>query len=228
MVEDPDPFKRSTHADAERLDKYKQRWEKTYDRQHRRADGLFEILTKNNIITKESSVLDIGSGLGFRGGHLSQKGVSTVLVEFDFNQLLIAKSKYPAALLILADAECLPLKTRIFDCIICQHVLEHVKNPQSVVGEIIRACKVGGRIVLDTPNMMMPIHGDPLKKLKEIIFRKKNTHIGTVFTRNGVKNLFNKYEVIVEDYYVGSSIIDKIIRHIPQFRLTHKFIIIKL
>ena len=42
---------------------------------------------------------------------------------------------------MVGDAHSLPFKKEVFDSIICQAVLEHVKNPNKVVDEMFRVLK---------------------------------------------------------------------------------------
>ena len=50
--------------------------------------------------------------------------------------------------LVVGDAHSLPFKSNVFDSIICQAVLEHVKNPKKVVDEMLRVLKPGGHVFL--------------------------------------------------------------------------------
>lgn len=45
--------------------------------------------------------------------------------------------------LIVSSAEKMPFKDKVFDYIICSHLLEHVQNPDLVIEEIIRVGKSG-------------------------------------------------------------------------------------
>ncbi|MCR4806812.1 MAG: class I SAM-dependent methyltransferase [Lachnospiraceae bacterium] len=48
-------------------------------------------------------------------------------------------------------SEPLPLENGSFDSIICSDVLEHIFNPVSVLDEMVRVCKTGGYIIVNTP-----------------------------------------------------------------------------
>ncbi len=73
------------------------------------------------------------------------------------------------------EAENLPVEDGSFDMVTCQTLLIHVKEPQRVIREMLRALKPGGLIVAAEPNNMLvrinslnmegPIHEilDPLK-----------------------------------------------------------------
>ena len=52
---------------------------------------------------------------------------------------------------IRCDGQSLPFKENLFDTIICIDVIEHVPNPQQMIGELARVLKPGGVLILSTP-----------------------------------------------------------------------------
>lgn len=48
----------------------------------------------------------------------------------------------------------LPFDDESFDGVICLEGIEHVLNPYLLIGELIRVSRVGGNIVISTPNIM--------------------------------------------------------------------------
>jgi len=48
----------------------------------------------------------------------------------------------------------LPFEDESFDGVICLEGIEHVLNPYLLIGELIRVSRVGGYIVISTPNIM--------------------------------------------------------------------------
>jgi SAM-dependent methyltransferase len=61
---------------------------------------------------------------------------------------------------LFANANLLPFQEKVFDCIICTEVLEHVPNPVAVLNEINRVLKPGGRVFLTTP-FLVALHEMP-------------------------------------------------------------------
>ena len=47
----------------------------------------------------------------------------------------------------------LPFEDARFDGVICLEGLEHVIDPAAVIGELVRVCRKGGRIIVSTPNV---------------------------------------------------------------------------
>jgi len=47
----------------------------------------------------------------------------------------------------------LPFEDQSFDIVICLEGIEHVQRPHDLLGELLRVCKVGGQVILSTPNV---------------------------------------------------------------------------
>jgi len=61
---------------------------------------------------------------------------------------------------VVADGGQLPFKDGVFDAIITEAVLEHVREPQRVVAEIYRALKPGGYVCAAVP-FLQGFHASP-------------------------------------------------------------------
>lgn len=72
-------------------------------------------------------------------------------VDMDFNNL--KKLKGFGDRLISANAELLPFKDAIFDCIYMGELIEHFWSTHELLSEANRVLKTGGVICLDTPNV---------------------------------------------------------------------------
>jgi len=70
------------------------------------------------------------------------------------------KGLYGARPQVFADAASLPFADRCFDAVTCLEVLEHVAEPELVLGEIGRVLKPGGRAWVSTP-FLYPLHDAP-------------------------------------------------------------------
>jgi SAM-dependent methyltransferase len=60
----------------------------------------------------------------------------------------------------VCDAASMPLPDAMFDAVLCTEVLEHVMDPASVIREIGRILKPGGRLILSAP-LGSGLHQDP-------------------------------------------------------------------
>lgn len=54
--------------------------------------------------------------------------------------------------LMVSEAVNLPFPAGIFDLCLCSEVIEHLKGPEILLKEISRVLKVGGKLILTTPN----------------------------------------------------------------------------
>lgn len=90
----------------------------------------------------------------------------------------------------IADAHFIPIKNDFFDLVICQAVLEHVLNPQIVVGEIFRVLKFDGIVYAETP-FMQQVHEGPFDF--------------TRYSESGHRFLFKKFTKINSGYTAGSG-----------------------
>ena len=61
---------------------------------------------------------------------------------------------------IYASGEALPFHSRSFDTVLCTQVLEHVKEPSALLGEVSRVLKSGGHLILTAP-FSEPKHDEP-------------------------------------------------------------------
>lgn len=92
---------------------------------------------------KDKIILNLGSGI---------KIIREDVINIDF---------YPFANIdIVADITKLPFKDNSIDVIICESVLEHVKNPLVIIKEIERVLKIGGLVYLSVP-FIAGFHSSP-------------------------------------------------------------------
>lgn len=77
----------------------------------------------------------------------------------------------------VGDAHNLPFADDTFDSVLCIAVLEHVRDPQSMVSEMIRVARPGGLVYAELPFIFF-FHGYP-----NDFFR---------YTREGVRHLFSE------------------------------------
>lgn len=107
------------------------------------------------LIEPGQSLLDLGMGTGGLGQHLSQRfaivadGVTLNEAEANIARQWYRKTKVAdldsANLIELCDG-------RQYDCIVCADVLEHLKNPQTLLAQCKARLKSGGRLITSVPN----------------------------------------------------------------------------
>lgn len=134
---------------------------------------MFQKITRRNLekflekYRSDKKTLDIGSG----GSSYGKFFPNRLTVDID-------PMRKPE---IVADVHCLPFKNEEFEMVLCTEVLEHTKNPQLAVNEMMRVLKKNGLIVLTT-RFVYPLHDSP-----NDFFR---------FTKYGLRELFKNWEVV--------------------------------
>jgi ubiquinone/menaquinone biosynthesis C-methylase UbiE len=61
-------------------------------------------------------------------------------------------SLLPVAEAVIGDAFDLPFEDSSFDVVLCTEVLEHVRQPESLLAELTRVCRPAGTLVLTVPD----------------------------------------------------------------------------
>lgn len=113
---------------------------------------------------KEGDVLNVGSGPR----------------RIDKNVINVDMYKYEGVD-VVADISNLPFESNSVGKIICDNVLEHVKNPEKVAEEIYRVLDHGGYVYISTP-FIYPYHSSPSDF--------------TRWTKEGLENLFDDFEIV--------------------------------
>ena len=102
------------------------------------------------------TVLDVGCGSGVTGGHLRETGRAgyVVGIEVDSEAAVRAREKLDEVyeLNLLMEPK-LPWEDQSFDLVLALDVLEHLIDPWSLVSELGRVVRSGGRLVLSVPNI---------------------------------------------------------------------------
>ena len=107
----------------------------------------------------KGDILEDGCGVGMYIEHLSPLGGKIIGLEYDFERATQARTH--GSHIVNAESESLPLPSETFNLILSHEVLEHVRDDRAAICEMIRALKIGGRIVLFVPNRGYPFetHG---------------------------------------------------------------------
>lgn len=96
-------------------------------------------------------VLDAGCGTGIETG--PHAGRLRVLgLDYQWEYVACCARRYPDATYAIADLSHLPVADGTFDLVVMNQVIEHLRNPLDVVGELARVLTTGGRLVVATPN----------------------------------------------------------------------------
>jgi len=148
-------------------------------------------------IQKGELVLDAGCGAGFLGKIAAKRGITVSrFVGMDFSKQLIRRAADVYSYCVLADICNMPFKNHCFDVIICSEVLEHIPSYAKGLREFFRVLKIGGRMVITTPNKYADMLIFPEKilvnliaKLRKISGRLKKRNLENITSNKPSANL---------------------------------------
>ena len=100
-------------------------------------------------------VLDVGCGVGQVVGRLQNAGFEAYGVDVSEPNIERAKKVCPRCQFY--DGKTLPFPDQHFDRVGALNVLEHVEEPESFLRELVRVTKIGGRVVVSSPNFLRAI-----------------------------------------------------------------------
>ena len=107
--------------------------------------------------SKGELILDVGCGNARDVIVFANNGAKTVGVDFSSGMIKegkkdINKIGLKNIDLIIGSGTNLPFKEGIFDKISCSEAIEHIPNYVDAIAEMNRVLKVGGKLVITTPN----------------------------------------------------------------------------
>ena len=121
---------------------------------------LFQSLVESLAI-QGRLLLDAGCGSG--GFDLTMsRNVYSIGVDIDHISVREAVKrskdlKMHNSLFLVADIQKLPFQDGVFDVVVSQYVVEHLKNPQNAINESVRVCAKGGKLLVSSPNAHNPL-----------------------------------------------------------------------
>src|SRR5579875_610697 len=114
-----------------------------------------------------SSVLDLGCAFGF-GTKMLARRYRAYGHDLSAGYIERARRSVPATFTVGA-ADAVPYPDASFDGILLLDVLEHVPDERSVLAEVARLLRPGGRLVLSVPNRGLLARADSLNVYQRLI-----------------------------------------------------------
>ena len=114
------------------------------------------MLARKARISPDERVVDVGCGTGASLVPASSVAASAVGIDLSFEMLQHVPWPVP---LLAADAESLPLRESCADVVLAGFVLPFVPRPAAAAGELRRALRPGGRVVIGIPDAEIPACG---------------------------------------------------------------------
>lgn len=107
------------------------------------------------LVGRDRRVLDLGCADGSLGEVLEAHGCKVTGVESDAEAAAVATTRIGDV--VVADLDTLDLRAQFpdqqFDVIVCGDVLEHVRNPESVLSAAVALLAAEGSVVVSVPNV---------------------------------------------------------------------------
>ncbi len=116
----------------------------------RRLEVVFDELLAD-VDLRGKSLLDAGCGTGRFSASAVQRGANVTSIDIG-PSLLKRVARRCAARPACGDIMQLPFADETFDVVISSECIEHTPDPRRAVYELVRVCRVGGRIVITCPN----------------------------------------------------------------------------
>ena len=95
-------------------------------------------------------VLDVGCGVGQVIARLDAAGFEAYGV--DVSEPNIERARKVSTRCQIYDGQSLPFRDQYFDAAGALNVLEHVETPEAFLRELVRVTRIGGRLVVSSPN----------------------------------------------------------------------------
>ncbi len=126
-------------------------------------DGSFVLEQVQSLfpLSRDSRVLDVGSGVGTFVLNCRRRGIRALGVEPDrigqgsqLSSLRIARQRTAEPLFVAGTGEDLPFLDESFDLVTMNQVIEHVHDQQGCLREAVRVLKRGGALYIACPNYL--------------------------------------------------------------------------
>lgn len=100
-------------------------------------------------------ILDVGCGTGVLGARLKELENQRFVVGVTHSELEAAEARNALDQVLVEDLETATFnEIGTFDCIVCSHVLEHLRNPAQVLTRLRKALAPGGTVLVALPNAL--------------------------------------------------------------------------
>ncbi|GAB4331267.1 MAG: class I SAM-dependent methyltransferase [Candidatus Abyssubacteria bacterium] len=101
-------------------------------------------------LRKDALILDLGCGCGMGLKNLSHYGKVTGF-DREHAALRFCRERHTSSSLVQGDVGHLPFKERGFDVIVALDLLEHIEDDRTLLKELWRMTKQGGKVIVSVP-----------------------------------------------------------------------------
>lgn len=191
------------------MDKDKEVWENIWDNtedtlNYKNVYYLMDEIKLNYLmpllpIGSNITTLEVGCGSARLSCFLASKGYKTTCLDYSESALRVARKNYQITKnvgeFVIGDANNLPFKDNTFDIVLSTGLLEHFKNPQIVINEMVRVLKPNGIFYSDiVPKKFSTFraHIDLIKNMNKLIKKGiKETFYEKKLNSNDIRNMLH-------------------------------------
>ncbi len=172
-------------------DRTKQHFNETASDYDNSSDGkfvepMYEVIVNEIQKSPGGRILDVGCGNGNLFTLLPDGKYELFGVDFSENMIAEAKRKCgKKATFSLADAENLPFDDDTFDIIVCNASFHHYLHPDTVLKEMHRVLKDGGKVLIGDPYMPTVV-----RAVANVFIRFSNSGDYHIYGLDEMKKLF--------------------------------------
>ncbi len=160
---------------------------------------------------KEGNVLDVGCASGWLLSEIANRYPKFRFTGVDAYKKAInyGRNHYSNIQFLWGDAHRLPFPKNTFDLVLCVNVLEHVVDPEKIMGEIYKVLKTNGVVIIgmDSENFLFLSLWFLWTKMNGKVWRHAHLH---KLSPHDLEMLFHKTGFLVKNkkfYNVGLDII---------------------
>jgi ubiquinone/menaquinone biosynthesis C-methylase UbiE len=138
------------------------------------------------------TLLDVACGAGHAADPLAPHvrqvvGIDLTRALLDIGAQRLREAGIENVLLQEGNAEALPFVDQSFDIVFCRAALHHIGDPKRAVAEMMRVCRVGGRVVL--MDLLAPSSDDEIRTRFDDVHRRIDPSHRRAFTEGEIAAL---------------------------------------
>ena len=188
-----------------------------YEKNYNRDANIFEIPNDNDFMYAQIisqirpylhpgiKVLDLGCNTGILSLYMAKKGCEVIGVDIASNAIESAKLNKQHHNLQNVHFESLDFildweKERVFDLVLCSHVIEHIPSDDLFLKKIFLTLKEKGNLILITPTSYSSLAIISNKLTGNFVHDEKSGHLRR-YTKKEVQNLIKSVGFIITKKY---------------------------